>query len=318
MGGKNTKFDIEYKTWPKYETHESRTNIYERDASIPSYQKNEKLSFGHAAHEIIQRRFNNEFSITDKGNSLHDGVRKTYSDNPDCCLIEDVYIISNNVIATCDPFTKNLNSTYCDNILYNECVVKKGNNVKCKPWVRSVVQYAKPIFLNVLPALAEEKERNNPLTIEMINALRDFATDTNTFNDIADKIILNYSNDILINEYKCIFPPTNIRRIENTRINVPRECWYRECALAPSHKLLKENLKMRRVCRITSCNIDIAKLEITDNDIAISCQNVYSEQRFDIQNNNALRIDQPDLFYIPSLQTTFIPLFLLLLLVYIR
>jgi hypothetical protein len=309
MGGSSSStLNIDHKVWPTGITHETNTKIFNREAAMSSYLPNERLSFGKIDPEILKYLYNDKFFIIDKGQNYLDGYRTSYSDVPECCTTNNTFIKKYNVILSCSDDTKTFNNDFCDDTMYKTCTM--STNSKCNSWIRSQVQ-RKGKYFNAIKKLAfDEKLRSNEYIISFIEALRDFATDTNGYNGIADEILDSYSDYVKNTEYKCAFPSVSIIEKEKN-IQTPRECWYKDCSLAPQHKLKLESLKKREMCNITICDININSLNMSTQDIQIICKNKYNNQTIDVSKNNPLKDDMETIFFIPEFKNTLFPIYIL-------
>lgn len=316
MGGNNTKINIQHKIWPRANSHEIYSNIFFRTMSLISYDIGEYLSFGKTDLETIRDRFNNEFDLIEKNQGFVDGKRQTYDTSDTCCFIKENYFIKENIIHSCNPTTYTFNSNTCDTALYNLCIVSKGTNFKCEPWIRSVVQRKISLFDNVLEFCSKEENRNHNFTKIFLTSLRDFDNDNN-YNQIADNILNSYSIDIRNTEYKCAFSNNEVNNIQLTNPILIKECWYKECVLSPVFKLLTENIIRRQLCKITICDINIHELNISNNEVEIICNNKFDKTTIDVK-SLPFRIDQDQLFYIPAFNNTILPLLVVLSILFIK
>lgn len=306
MGSTNTKTQIEVKTWPQGESHEMRTNPFTRDLAFVSYQRDEKLSLGKADPKIIDSTLNDEFELTEKYGGFVDAERKKYSDRPDCCLTDNNFIFENNVLYTCHPFTKKLTSDFCDQYFIKTCLNENSNHPKCKTWIRSVVEQKRPMFNTLFDLASKEEYYNEELTKIFITALRDFQSPENNFNEYADAILNSY-NETIKKEYKCAFSSENIKK---QNINTPKECWYKECVLSPTFKLLTENIYKRKLCRLTICDVDIKNLNIGTNEVMIVCNNKFNNFSINIDADEP-RKESEVAFFVPTFLNTLFPVLLI-------
>lgn len=321
MGNNAVKYNIESKIWSKAYTHEYTTNPLERTNAISSYSKNSLLSLGKTDKEKINKRLNGEFELIEKGWGYIDAERKSYSIKKECCLTDKDFISEDGIIFTCDPIVKVLDATsYCDDVLselcYNQLLTKDkilDTFNKCPVWIKSTVAKNKPILQYLLSVLADEDYISHEFTKTLLNSLREFATSENNFNLIADKIINSYSSVTKKKYYKCAFSPENIVLSEREQ-RVNKECWYKECVLAETYKLLTENIKKRKECVVTICDINIKNLDIGNNDLKIICQNKFNKNKIEIEDIPIIK-DQETPFFIPTYINVLIPLFILLFLI---
>lgn len=318
MGSNSTKYKIEPKIWQKGYDHEFKTQVLERTRAITVYEKNEKLSLGKADLKKTAEKFNNEFNLIDKGWGYIDATRNNYSNKDECCFIDSNYFTENNIIFTCDPLLKNFNTkSYCDDVIHNICneqLLNNTNNYKnCPIWIKSVVANNKKNLSQLISTLSNELYADHIYTQTLINSLREFSTVENNFDFIADKIINSYSEELKKTKYKCAFSPENIILTEQEqRLN--KECWYKECVFSQEYLLLSENIKKRKECVLTICDINIKNLNISNNDIKIICQNKFNKNRIDLT-QAAFFQDQITPFFIPTYINTVVPIFFLLFLI---
>jgi len=321
MGAGQSTYEINYKRWPKRETHERTTNYLNRTASLSTYKPGEKLSFGKSNTEILKKRFPEEFAFTDKGWGYVDGERTSYTTDERFCLLEIKYLFVDGVMRTANPATQHMVSTsYCDKVIYDKCF---PNNIavlesdidpflfqKCQVWIKSIVAYQKIFFYEIYQILKKENVRNHPFTITFINTLREFAATNNNYDQLANDILTAYSLAIRESEYKCAFPPELVAKKEK-EINTPRECWYKDCAITSEYKLLSENIIKRRQCVINICDINIDNLNIGNNEILITCQNKYEGGKIDVE-SLPFRVDQQTPFFIPTYVNSVLPILVML------
>lgn len=321
MGNGQTSYKVEYKRWPKRETHERTTNYLGRTESLSSYKPGEKLSFGKVNEQILKRRFPDEFKLISKGWGYVDGERRSYTSNEDFCLTELKYFMQDGVLKTVNPAVKQMSSfAYCDDVYWKKCFpnwdVSSADSFdpylfeKCQVWIKSVVSYQKFYFNRIYKLLEKESVRNHPFTITFINALREFAATNNNYDRLADEILAAYSLAVRESEYKCSFPSEIIINKER-EINVPRECWYKDCAISPEHKLLTENIIKRRQCVINICDINIENLNVGNNEILITCQNKFEGMKINVD-NLPFRVDQKTPFFIPTYVNSVLPILVML------
>lgn len=309
MGNKSS-VEIEIKTWPEGTWVEKEIPISARNSNINTYQNNELLSFGRTDLQFLKKKYGNDFLYIDKGQNFFDGKRNDYSDPSMCCLTDINFITTNNgVNISCGDYTKNFSNSFCDNIMFTE-VKNYSTNPKCESWIRSVVERQSKYFNQLYNFFSNPSLRNKEHFIFFMNALRDFATEKNNYNNLADEIILNYSDEIKNREYKCAFPSSEIIQKEKNS-HTPKECFYKECVLTPRHKLLYSNIVQRERCTNTVCDIDIKKLNMNTQDLQIICKNKFQKNKLE-KIEVSLDKDSKDLFFIPTFQNTLLPLFFLL------
>lgn len=305
MGGTNSS--IQYRVWPKGTSKETTSSIFDRRMAIPSYREDELLSLGTCNIDIFNTMFDRNFQVLDKGQNYSDAKRGKYSDNEKCCLTTPMTNEDNGVIFSCSSDTKKFTNTFCDEILREKCVVPDGN-VNCPVWIRASVQRNNEVTLNLFTRYAMD-HFDDPYSKAFIIALRDFAADSNNFNEVADNILSSYSDQIKNDSLKCAFPSKNILDNEE-RINTPIECWYRECVITTLDKLLTKNIIKRNECVISVCDVNISKLNISNQDILISCKNQFKKTSIDIV-NNPIKKDLDTNFFIPDVRNTTIPILFL-------
>lgn len=316
MGG-TTSLSIDSKIWKQGVSHEMSANFWSSYEGLASAEKGEYKSIGVS---IVPTNQLLEFDI-EKVDNFSNVKRKSYitKDNSyfnNCCLQEMLYTLDDNQLLTCDPDCKNYAGNGCDAVLANACINSLSeispntvNTDRCRAWIRSVVERKGENFNDLLTFFRKEEIRQDPLTIEFISALRYFANDTNNYNNIADNIIENYSEEVKKSEYKCAFSPDNILFQAKTIVDTPKECWYKECALSPKYKLLSSNILNQQKCQISICSINMDQIDVSNNNILITCKNEYTNQNFDIENKNPAKTDAKKKdFYIPSFLNTAIPL----------
>lgn len=313
MGGNSTTLKIESKVWKKSFFHENYTNNFDRDLALVAYQKNEYLSLGKINIDLFKQQFGDEFALKST-DGFYDAYRQSYSTNKKCCLIEETYFVDENYkINSCDPQVHTFNSNLCDETLYETCLSQ--NHFKCKSWIRSVVELHKmPYFDNILNFIKEN--RNNELSEYFIDALYDFANDKNKYYDIVDSIINSYPKEVKNKEYTCAFPSSNIINLEK-ELGTPKECWYKDCVLSPTHKLLSSNYYKRSQCHITICDINVKNLNISNNKIEIICKNT-NNNKVNLLYKNPVNTDKEDIIYIPTYLNTVFPLLIILSLLFIK
>lgn len=314
MGGSNSTIRIDHRVWPAGTTHETYSNIFNREDALSSYLKKERLSFGKVDPNILRDMYNDNFLIIDKGQNYYDGSRSTYSDPPECCTTDQPYIKKYNVVLSCSDSTKTFDSDKCDDVMFNTCTTQSNN--KCTAWIRAQVERKGKYFDQLAKISADYKIRNDPYVIAFIEALRDFAADGNNYNTIADQILDSYPPEIQNSEYKCAYPSSYIIEQEK-RLQTPKECWYKECALVPLYKLRLSNIRRRDMCTITICDIDIKTLNMSVQDLQIICKNKYTNKSINILRNDPIRQDKENLFFIPEFKNTIFPLYLIFSLCFI-
>lgn len=316
MGNSSTSLNVETKIWPKSFSHENYTNNFDRNLALVSYETNEYLSLGKIDTDVFKQQFGDEFFLKNTG-GFFDAYRKSYSNDPKCCLIQETYFIDDKYkINSCSPSVHTFNSDLCDDVLYKTCIVEANvKHFKCKPWIRSVVERQTKYFKNIKEYAQKEENRNSEITQVFMVALYDFNNDTNNYLDIIDSIINSYSEKIKKNEYNCAFPSDNILN-EEKKINTPKECWYKDCVLAPVYKLKSENLYKRKQCTLTICDINIKNLNIGNNKIEIICQNKF-DQQINLK-NIAIKADKDTYFYIPTFYNNILPLLFILSFLFIK
>lgn len=317
MGGSNSVLNVESHVWPKAESHEIYTTVFERSISLVSYEPNEFLSFGKLDLNYFEKNFPGEFVLEKKGINYYDGKRKKYSDEvlEKCCLDNDTYKTINDGLRTCPVDTQTFNSNVCDDIMYNTCFEKNISNKNCTLWIRNVAQYYKIKYFNKVKAfVSKEENRNHPFTQIFFESLRDYNNASNNYNFIVDEIIDSYSNSIKFKEYKCAFPPNYILEQEKDNNSTPRECWYKECVLSPLYKLKTENIYKKKICNTQICDIKIDSININANDIIIKCLNKYNNKKItNLSDNIPFKLDNEDLFYVPGFINTALPFFIIFL-----
>lgn len=306
MGSSNS-VQISHKVWPKGTSHEAFTNIFNRQKAIPAYQYDEPMSLGRCDVNVFDNLYNKTIHTELKGETYKDGLRKNYSDTIKCCLIRETSYLDNGVVYSCSNDTKNYNNNVCDFVLRDACT--NGSSFNCKTWLRSTVQRFDIETIKLFTEFAKthfDHEYSNAFLV----ALRDFATTNNKLDAIADEIIDSYSSEIKKEFFKCAFPISEISNKEQ-EVFIPKECWYKECALAPIERLKTKNINNRQQCSITLCDIDIKKLNMSTQNIQIICNNKFKEPRIDIV-NNPITQDIEQIFFIPTVKNTVIPLLTLL------
>lgn len=315
MGGNTSSYKIESKVWKKSYFHENFTNNFDRNLALVAYQNNEYLSLGKINTDIFKQQFGDEFALLNT-QGFYDAYRYKYSDKPDCCLIENTFFIDNNYqINSCNPKVHTFNSNLCDKVLFDTCLTQ--SHFKCKAWIRSVVELKKnKYFDDVLNFIKKEENRKLDITEVFINALYDFATYENNYNNIIDSIINSYSDEVKKKEYKCAYPTEEIIKLEKYT-QTPKECWYKECVLSPTHKLLSSNYYKRSQCHITICDINIKELKISNNKVEIICIN-NKKYNVDLLKNNPIKYDKEDIIRVPTYLNTVLPLLLMLSLLFIK
>lgn len=326
MGQGQGKYEVSTRIRQRAITHENRTTLLNRTQSLSSYERDEKLSLGKGDVNIFSKRLNDELLLTNKGSGYVDAERKRYAniiDVPECCLTSLEQINKNGVIFTCDPITKDLDSSSaCDSILLSNCLQSltagKEVNSNCNKWIKGVVKNNKSFLNDISYILSKEEIRNHPLVITFINSLREYNSSTNNYNKISDTIINSYSQQIKKNEYKCAYPSEEIIESENKE-GIAKECWYKECVLSPEYKLLTENIFKRKECAFTICDINIKNIQIGNNDIQIICKNQYNRNnKFDIKDNpinQDLKMLTP--FFIPDHKNITIPFLITLFILFL-
>lgn len=314
MGVNTSKLNIESKIWKKSYFHENYTNNFDRNLALVSYQNNEYLSLGKINIDIFKQQFGDEFVLLNT-DGFYDAYRYKYSDKPNCCLIEDTFFIDNNYQTnSCNPNVHTFNSNICDKVLFETCLSK--DHFKCKAWIRSVVEQKKHIYFDeVLNFIKKEENRNLDITEVFINALYDFSTNENNYNNIINSIINSYSLQIKEKDYKCAFPSEEIIKLEKS-LQTPKECWYKECVLSPTHKLLSSNYYKRSQCSITICDINIKELKISNNKIDIICINNKKNNVNII--NNPIKYDKENIIHIPTYLNTIFPMMFVLSLLFLK
>lgn len=314
MGGSSSTLRIDHRVWPAGVTHETYSNIFNREDALSSYLKKENLSFGKVDPKILKDMYNDNFQIIDKGQNYYDGVRLSYSDPPECCTTNQPYIKKYNVILSCSESTKTFNSDKCDDIMFQTCTTKE--NEKCKAWIRAQVE-RKGKYFDELSRIATHYDiRDNQYVISFIESLRYFASDENNYNSLVDQILDSFPLEIQEKEYKCAYPSSYIIGQEKM-LQTPKECWYKECVLSPLHKLRTSNIRERDNCTITICDIDIRKLNMSVQDLQITCKNKYTDKSINILNNDPIRKDKENLFFIPEFKNTILPLYIIFSLCFI-
>lgn len=316
MGG-TTSLSVDSKIWKQGVSHEMSANFWSSYKGLASAEKGEYKSLGVS---IISTNNLSEFDIEQVDN-FSNVKRKSYITKDsayinDCCLEEMLYTLNDNQLLTCDPDCKNYAGNGCDTILFNACInssseilIKPVNTDRCRVWIRSVVERESETFNDLLAYFRKEEIRQDPLTIEFISALRYFASDVNNYNNIADNIIEDYSEEVKNSEYKCAFSPNDILFQAKNIVDTPKECWYKECALSPKYKLLSSNILNQQRCQISICSINMDQIDVSNNNILITCKNEYTSQNFDIEKKNPARtVAKKKDFYIPSFPNTAIPL----------
>lgn len=308
--GNNSSVEIDVKTWPQGTWSEKELPVTTRNKNINTYHENELISFGRTNIDFLKKKYGNDFIFTDKGQNFFDGVRNDYTDPVSCCLTNTNFTVTNDgVNISCGDYTKNFNNDFCDITMYEE-VRKNSQNPKCLTWIRAIVQ-RNSAYVKILANLFRVSEmRNSDYLICFMNALRDFATEKNGYNNLADEIILGYSDEIKKEEYKCAFSSYDI--LEKQKMSqTPKECFYRECVISPRHKLLYANLKQRERCTNTVCDIDIKNLQMSKQELQIICKNKFQQNRLETLEISTNK-DIKDIFFVPTFQNTLLPLFLLM------
>lgn len=314
MGNSTTSvLNVEHRVWEQGVTHENTTKIFNRENALTSYTLNEKLSFGKIDPDILKYLYDDNFHMISKGQNYVDGYRRKYSDPEECCTTNLSFIKKYNITLSCSNDTKTFNNDFCDDIMYKTCT--GDGNSKCKAWIRAQVQRKGRHFTNLYKLALDEKLRAHEYVIAYAEALRDFATDSNNYNKMADDIINSYSDEIKYSEYKCAFPSFNIIEKEKN-LKTPKECWYRDCALAPLYRLKLENIKKRELCNVTICDINIGALNISTQEIQIICKNKFNNQELDLS-NTPIRQDIENFFFIPEFKNTILPFYLIFSLCFI-
>lgn len=320
MGSSNsTDVKIDHYVWPEGQSHEIESNIINREKALISYEKDEKLSFGKTEPSIIRDIYNDDFLLTPKGQNYVDGERKHYAGPEKCCLIDLNYYKENNKIYTCDRSAQTFNSDFCDDVLFKTCILDLQNHHKCVAWIQSAVERNNK-YVNAIMDLSFKPEflqyRSHEYMQAFLSSLRNYASEYNNYNNMADNILNSYPEQIKYNEYKCAFSQDNINNQEK-EIQTYKECWYKECVLSPVYKLKTENINKRRNCTISICDINIKDLKINNQDIQISCKNKFTNQTIDIT-DIALTKDKENLFFIPTFNNTVAPLLFLLFFIYFK
>lgn len=303
--------------WTPGQTYETYLDLFNREKSLTTYTTDDKVAFGKYEPSIIENVFRNEFNLQSKGENYIDGKRVNYADPTKCCLINEKYYMENNMIYTCKRESQNYDSNYCNNVLFDHCFNNMSNSEKsekCKVWLKKQVEIKSDFFDKILNIVKIENLRNHEYTQLFLTFLREFHTSENNYNQLADSILDSYSNQIKYNEYKCAFPSNNIIN-EETKNDIVRECWYKECAFAPIYKLKTENIYKRKLCNITICDINISQLNISNQDIYISCKNKFTQKNINIV-DIALKKDIENIFFVPELHT-FIPFFVFFFLLFL-
>lgn len=308
MGSSSSTLQISYKVWPSGVTHETYTKIFNREEALTSYLPGERTSFGKVDKDILKYLFNDTFTIIDKGQNYLDGYRNKYSDIEECCTTDIIYKKEYNAILSCSNDTKTFNNDFCDEIMYKTCIDKGGP--KCKVWIRAQVERKGKKFDSLYSLALKEEFRSHDLTISFLESLRDFATDTNKYNLLADAILDSYSDEIKYKEYKCAFPISFIIDKEKY-IKIPKECWFKDCSLSPLYKLKTENIRKRDLCNITICDININQLNMSKQDVQIICKNKYNNQSIDIS-KLPIKQDIDNFFLIPEFKNMILPFYTLL------
>lgn len=317
MGGSTSYLNIESRAWKKNKSHEIYTNVYDRNLSLVSYQPDEYLSFGKFNLDFLKNNFPNEFKIEEKGWNFYDGKRINYDTSiiEPCCLGYETYKIKDGGTRSCHVDTQTFNTNVCDHVLYDTCFVKRDYKKKCPAWIRNVVELRKPAYFNLVKDFAsKESNRKHAYTQVFLESLRDYNNNVNNYNYMADNILNSYSNDVKFNEYKCAFPPTHILNAEQENNSTPKECWYKECVLSPAYKLKSENLYKNKLCNVQICDIKIENLNISNNEITIQCANKYNSKKIEnFEEKIPYKIDQEELFFVPTFINTVIPFFIIFL-----
>lgn len=307
MGGNNTTLEIDHRVWESGVSHETSSKIFNREKALSSYMIDEKLSFGKVDKDILKKLFDDNFQIIEKGEDYIDGVRKKYTNMIDCCTKDVIFEKDMNVVLSCSNDTKTFNNDFCDDTMYQLCT--KERNDKCKAWITSQVQRRGKYFNDLLLIASMQEKRSDEYVIAFLEAMRNFNTDSNNYNNNVDNILNSYSETIQKNEYKCSFPSFAIIEKEK-ELQTAKECWYKECVLSPLYKLKTENIKKRNLCSVTICDIDIKKLDMSVQDLQILCKNKYNNKRFDIK-DNPVQEDIYNIFFIPEFKNTLLPIYII-------
>lgn len=317
MGGKNSVQFVTH-VYPKGESHESFTNIFQREKAFVSYQEDERLSFGKCNSERLRKMFENTFTLIPKDGYI-DGARNSYSPNTECCFNKYLYSKTGDHIQICPIHTKNYNSDGCDETMYQSCFFdNKHLNNYCTLWIRSMAQLriSSSVFSKMLTFFSNPNNYNHKYISAFITALRDFADEKNNYNFLVDEILNNYSDEIK-KEFPCAFPSKYIIEKEK-ELKLNKECWYKECVLSPIHKLKTSNIQNRDLCQITICDININQLNMNTQDIKIICNNKFTKNQIDIEKNNPIIQDIDNFFFIPTFKNVLLPTFTLLFFIYLK
>lgn len=322
MGSSTTKEEVKIDTtaWPLGTSDEYTSNFFFRTKALLTYKDFELLSFGRFKDDVIQNKFNTEFYVNAKKDDLNDGYRKTSLGKTDkCCFIDENYYIEDGKYYTCEPRLKNISSSTCEKTILDYCINNMNEHKICNTWIKSMAEKGR-LSQSSFQVMVEKFLRSyeyidHEYYKTFIIALREYATVYNNFNSLIDSHIQNIPYS-LRHKYKCAFAPEEILQEEKI-INTSKECWYKECVFSPVYKLKSENLFNRKTCNILLCDININSLNISKQDIHISCKNTFKSNSVDIKNTPLNKDMEIDIF-IPTFKNSILPLIILGFLMFIK
>lgn len=281
--------EIHTRYWGVNVTQEMQISYADILNTLYINELNERVAIGQYATDPNSYTNVSEFKPIIKPGGYVELQRNSYR-GPDsiCCLYDIRYgwVDSNNNVSleaslsksllTCDPTTIQVGySNICDTTLYNTCIIDKNQEYKgkCHVWLnglykRSITDYS--IIASINNKMYEHCSnsiKNDNCDI-WLSAIRN--SNNSEYYNIADNVLYAQIDK---SELTCAFPPEYIT-LESSRINTPRECWYRPCAFSPNYLLLTDNINNKNNCILSECNININDLNIiSTTELSIICKN---------------------------------------------
>lgn len=324
------KVEIDSKYWGSASFQEQDIKLGNILSTLYIHDYNERVPIGIAKPDHLNKLLP-EFAINIKPGKLIDIQRSSYN-APDsyCCIYNIRHWWTNdnnnsllpdfdNSLITCHPGTIKVGeSSICDEVLYDHCLLKKRTDIlgKCEVWLDGVLKRYDSISIGMvyrihayMKAQCNYDVNNHVYCKHWLSSIRNSGNPD--FELIGDLIISNQLNK---ENFKCAFPPEHI--LNENNILDPYECWYRECALSENWKLLTKNIAMKNSCSLTDCNISIGSLNITpDININAIC-NAAIIKRNSLEQATILKEDAKFNEF-PMVSNIFIFLLCLLFIIYI-
>ena len=185
-----------------------------------------------------------------------------HGDATNCCITR----ASTNGQYTCDPRFRTYETGYCDEIMYNYCILNKDQNIQKRECIDWVSGATKRSYTRIIPDIQNYcKVGENFKTDFCQNWCRNVRS--SSIPNSCDPVLLEYCNNHPNDpNCECIDPENKIdllaQGIKAQGIEMPKSCWF-----APCRRQNNDNYKtsdmLRPNCNAVICNIEVNDVEIT-------------------------------------------------------